>query len=155
MKKLDSIMNFLYINSKNALEIDGELPISALIFHSSKGIISYASNQTEKLLNFTKHAEILAIEKACLTLDSKHLDNCEIYVSHEPCLMCLHALNLSKIQKIFFGSYNFLENPIENYLNLMRKQKISASFDGFVFGGFHEKKFSQLLSDFFAKKRKK
>jgi tRNA(adenine34) deaminase len=94
------------------------------------------------------------IENACQKLGTKYLDDCEIFVSLEPCFMCLHAINLSKIKKIFFGAYNRNENSLENYLYSMKKQKISVSFENCFFGGFNEEKFSQIFKNFFVKKRK-
>jgi tRNA(Arg) A34 adenosine deaminase TadA len=152
MKNIYSTMNFLFDIAENAFKSEGEFPVSAAIIKSGQ-IISYSSNQTEKFSNFLKHAEVLSIEKACSILKTKYLNDCEIFITLEPCFMCLHAINLCRIKKIIFGAYNRTENSIENYIYSMRKQNITVSFDNSFFGGFQEERFSELIKKFFSKKR--
>ena len=78
---------------------EGEVPIGAAVVLNGK-LISKAHNQREKKKRSTAHAEILAIEKACKKLKSWRLEQCEIYVTLEPCLMCLGAIINSRIKKL-------------------------------------------------------
>ena len=86
----------------------GEVPVGAVIVKDDK-IISKAFNTREKDQIATHHAEIIAIEKACKKLKSWRLENCEMYVTMEPCMMCSGAIEQSRIKKIVYGIKN------ENY----------------------------------------
>jgi tRNA(adenine34) deaminase len=78
-----------------------EVPIGAIIIRKGK-LISSAHNETEKENSFLAHAEMLALKRACEVLGSKYLNECELYVSIEPCSMCLHAAKLSRITAIHY-----------------------------------------------------
>lgn len=82
---------------------DGEIPVGAVVVCDGK-IISRGRNSREKTQIATKHAEIIAIEKACKKLGSWRLDNCEIYVSLEPCPMCAGAIANARISKLYFAA---------------------------------------------------
>jgi tRNA(adenine34) deaminase len=154
MKQVNSIMNFLYLLINNSNHEKNELPVSSLILKNNE-IISYSINKTEKYNNFLMHSEIISINKACKKLKTKYLDDCEIFISLEPCMMCLHAINLSRIKKIIFGSYNQVDNPVENYIYYMNSIRKNFSFKDNCFGGFLDDKFSIILKDFFKKNRNK
>lgn len=79
-----------------------EIPIGAVIVKDNK-IISRAHNTREQSQIATHHAEILAIEKACKKLKSWRLDNCDIYVTLEPCPMCAGAILNARIKNLFFA----------------------------------------------------
>jgi len=78
-----------------------EVPIGAVLVKDGK-ILSEQANRTEELDRFTAHAELLCIEEATKKIGSKHLLGCELYVTLEPCQMCLHAAKLSRIQSIAY-----------------------------------------------------
>lgn len=80
----------------------GEVPIGALIVKDNK-IISTAYNTRQKDQIATHHAEILAIEKACKKLKSWRLDDCEIYVTLEPCPMCAGAILNARIKNLYYA----------------------------------------------------
>jgi tRNA(adenine34) deaminase len=81
------------------------VPVGAVIVKNNK-IISKAYNKKEKTKNVTKHAEIIAISKACKKIKNWRLDECEIYVTMEPCMMCCGAIEQSRIKKIIYGVKN-------------------------------------------------
>lgn len=80
-----------------------DVPIGAVIVRDGC-IIARAENQVQKKKNPTLHAEIVAINLACKKLGTKFLDDCEIYVSLEPCAMCAVALSYARIKKIYFAA---------------------------------------------------
>ena len=105
-------MNEFYMNiaikeAKKAYKYE-EVPVGAVIVKNNK-IIAKAYNKKEKLKNVTKHAEIIAISKACKKIKNWRLENCEIYVTMEPCMMCCGAIQQARIKKIVYGIKN------ENY----------------------------------------
>ena len=79
-----------------------EIPIGAIIVKDNK-VIAQAHNKREKSQIATHHAEILAIEKACKKLNSWRLDDCEIYVTLEPCPMCAGAIMNARLKNVFFA----------------------------------------------------
>lgn len=85
-----------------ALDI-GEVPVGAVVVCMNR-IIARAHNQTEKLTDATAHAEMLAITAASNHLGSKYLNECTLYVTLEPCVMCAGALNWVQLHKLVYGA---------------------------------------------------
>ena len=127
-----------------------EVPIGALIVKDGK-IISQAFNNREKKQNAINHAEIIAISKACKKLKSWRLDNCDIYITLEPCLMCLGAILNARIKNVYFGAYDKSNSTITSNPNLINKSVLNHKTN-FV-GGILEKECKELLSNFFKEKR--
>ena len=80
-----------------------DVPIGAVIVRDGK-IIARGENRVQEKSNPTLHAEIVAINRACKKMGSKFLDDCDIYVSLEPCAMCATALALARIRRIYFAA---------------------------------------------------
>lgn len=80
-----------------------DVPIGAVIVRDEK-IIARGENQVQLRKNPTLHAEIVAINRACKKLGTKFLDDCDIYVSLEPCAMCATAISFARIKNIFFAA---------------------------------------------------
>jgi tRNA(adenine34) deaminase len=95
----------------------GEVPVGAVVACKNR-IIARAHNQTEKLTDATAHAEMLAVTSAANYLGSKYLDECTLYVTLEPCVMCAGALHWVQLQKLVFGAsdvqrgYSLVEAPL-------------------------------------------
>jgi tRNA(adenine34) deaminase len=96
---------------------DHEIPVGAVVVCKNK-IIARAYNQTERLTDATAHAEMLAITAAANHLGSKYLDECSLYVTLEPCVMCAGALHWVQLQKLIFGAsdvqrgYSLVSSPV-------------------------------------------
>jgi len=123
----------------------GEVPIGAIVVCRNR-IIAKAHNQTEILKDVTAHAEVLAITAASNYLGSKFLDDCEMYVTLEPCLMCAGAIKWSRIGKLVYAASDD-KSGFMNYGKevLHRSTKLE-------FGVMHDE-CSQIVKDFFAKRR--
>lgn len=80
-----------------------DVPIGAVIVHNGR-IIARGENQVQLRKNPTLHAEIVAINRACKKMGHKFLDNCDIYVSLEPCAMCATAISLARIKNVYFAA---------------------------------------------------
>lgn len=88
--------------AKKAFEL-GEVPVGAVVVCRNK-IIARAHNQTEQLTDATAHAEMLAVTAASYEIGSKYLDECALYVTLEPCVMCAGALHWVQLQKLVYGA---------------------------------------------------
>lgn len=140
-------MKIAFEEAKKA-EREGEVPIGSAIFLNGK-LISKAHNQREKKKRSTAHAEILAIEKACKKLKSWRLEQCEIYVTLEPCLMCLGAIINSRIKKLVFGAS---DSKSETKTFLHSKDN-SLNHNLIVESGVMQEECSNLLKNFFKQAR--
>ena len=103
MKNRNFFMQEGIREAKEAYERDS-VPVGAVIIRSNK-IISKAGNEVIKRHDPTAHAEILAIRHAASLIKSEFLDDCEIYVTLEPCAMCAQAISLARIKRLYFGAY--------------------------------------------------
>jgi len=81
----------------------GEVPVGAVVVCQNK-IIARAHNQTEQLTDATAHAEMLAVTAAAHGLGSKYLNECTLYVTLEPCVMCAGALHWVQLEKLVYGA---------------------------------------------------
>nr|MBQ0091290.1 nucleoside deaminase [Candidatus Enterousia merdequi] len=95
-------MNQAFLLAKKA-ELHGDVPIGAVIVQNEK-IIARGENRVQKSKNPTLHAEIVAINKACRKTNSKFLDDCDLYVTLEPCSMCATAISFARIRNIYFAA---------------------------------------------------
>lgn len=127
----------------------GEVPIGAVIVRNGK-IISKGFNKREKTQNAIMHAEIVAIEKACKKLGSWRLDDCEIYVTLEPCLMCLGAIINSRIKKLVFGASDN-KSCTKEFL-LSKNNSLNHNLE--IKSGILEEDCAKLLKEFFKNARK-
>ena len=125
-----------------------EVPIGAVIVKDNK-IIAKAFNCRERKQNALYHAEILAINKACKKLKSWRLDNCELYVTLEPCPMCAGAIANARIKKVVFACPEKTSNDhlCEKILQSTRlNHKVEMEEE-------RNDEASKLLTDFFKQKR--
>ena len=123
----------------------GEIPVGAVLVCNNR-IIARAHNQTERLLDVTAHAEILAITAASTFLGSKYLKGCILYVTLEPCIMCAGALAWSQLDGIIFGAKDKKRGFLRYGTELLHPSTQCYS-------GVLEKECSELIQQFFKKKR--
>ena len=97
-----NFMNQAFILARRAFSHD-DVPIGAVIVRDGK-IIARGENQVQKSKNPTLHAEIVAINRACKKLGTKFLDDCDIYITLEPCSMCATAISFARIKNIYFAA---------------------------------------------------
>ena len=146
----EKYMNLALKEARKAYEI-GDVPVGAIIVKNSK-VISKAHNQKEKTQNPTRHAEIIAIEKACKKLKTWHLDNCILYVTLEPCLMCAGAIIQSRIKKIVYSTSSEKFGYIESIDNILLNNKNNHIVN--TKKGICSEQSQILLKNFFKEKRK-
>ena len=127
---------------------EGEVPIGAVVVCDGK-IVGRGHNRRTGRQIATAHAEIEAIEKACKKLKSWRLPDCEIYVTLEPCPMCMGAILNARIKKVYFGAYEALGRCLTD----IRAGSGSLSHTAEGGGGVMEEECAAILSGFFAEMR--
>jgi len=131
--------------AKKAYEKE-EVPVGAVIVKEGK-IIARAHNLKETKFDTTKHAEILAIQKASKKLDSWRLLDCEMYVTLEPCSMCAGALINSRIKKLYIGTEDSKTGACGSVLNLLEDYKFNHKIE--IEKYILKEECENLLKDFF------
>lgn len=127
-----------------------EVPIGAVVVFENK-IIGRGYNQVQMLNDTTAHAEMIAITAASNYLNEKYLNNCDIYITVEPCMMCSGAILLSKIRNVYFGAFESKLGAAGSIYNLLSNNKYNS--DVKVFSGIYAEESKNLLQSFFIKKR--
>ena len=128
-----------------------EIPVGAVIVKDGK-IIARAHNQKETKCDTTKHAEILAIQKASKKLKSWRLIDCEMYVTLEPCSMCAGAIINSRIKKVYIGTQDEKTGAVGSVFNLFEDYKFNHKVEYET--GILQKDCEKILKDFFKDLRK-
>lgn len=125
---------------------EDEVPVGALVVCNNK-IIGKGYNQTEKLKDVTAHAEMIAITAAANYLGSKFLEDCILYVTLEPCLMCASALKWARIATLVYGA----SDAKAGYTTMQGKVLHPKTT---VVSGTMENECGSLMTNFFKQKRK-
>lgn len=139
----------LALNEAKKAYTKKEVPVGTVIVKDNI-VISKAHNLREQKNTSLAHAEILAIEKACKKLKSWRLDDCTMYVTLEPCLMCAGAITQSRIKKVVIGALdekNGVVESIANVFNIKTTTKVEYELE-------NNEECSKILSDFFKELRK-
>ena len=145
----EKFMKSALLQAKVAQKRD-EVPIGAVVVKGDK-IISRAHNTRNASGDATAHAEILAIRRACKKLGDWRLSGCDLYVTLEPCVMCLGACFNARIANVYFGAYDVKAGGCGSKINIFEKGKFNHNVE--YSGGYMQDECARLLSNFFAEKR--
>ncbi|GJM17034.1 MAG: tRNA-specific adenosine deaminase [Thermodesulfobacteriota bacterium] len=130
----------------------GEVPIGAVITDQNNNLISSAHNLREKNQDPTAHAEIIAIKQASEKLQNWRMEGTTLYVTLEPCAMCIGAIVLARINRLVFGARDPKAGAIYSVFNIGTDDKLNHSVE--VVEGILETECSNLLKEFFKVLRK-
>ena len=148
-KMIEEYMKIALEEAKKAYK-KKEVPIGAIIVKDGK-IIAKAHNMREKKKQACAHAEILAIQKACKKLKAWRLEDCEMYVTLEPCPMCAGAIMNARIKKIYIGAMEPKFGSVGSKINLLEDVVFNHTVE--VEKGICEAESAKLLQDFFKELR--
>ncbi|MBQ9791551.1 MAG: nucleoside deaminase [Clostridia bacterium] len=137
----------LALQEANKCEKSLDVPVGVVFVKDDK-VIAKAYNKKEKCGIATYHAEILGIEKACKKVNNFRLDDVDVYVTKEPCVMCYGALLSARVRNIYFGAYDSRFGVTELDKHIKFNHKVN------LVGGVLEEECSNLLHEFFEKIRK-
>ncbi|HSZ26526.1 MAG TPA: nucleoside deaminase [Cytophagaceae bacterium] len=120
---------------------EGEVPVGAVVVCNNR-IIARAHNQTERLTDVTAHAEMVALTAAANFLGSKYLNECTLFVTLEPCIMCAGALQWAQLERLVFAASDEKHGYAKLNQSILHPKTE-------VISGIMEKECGQLLKDFF------
>ena len=130
----------------------GEIPVCAVIVKDNK-IIARAHNLKETKKDTTKHAEIIAIQKASKNIEAWRLIDCEMYVTLEPCSMCAGAILQARIKNLYIGAMDAKTGACGSVLNLLEDYKFNHKVE--IQSGILADDCEYILKEFFKELRKK
>jgi len=145
----EQYMKEALIEAEKSIEKD-EVPIGAIIVYEGK-IIARAHNLRNTNKSTLAHAEILAIEEAAKVVGDWRLEECEMYVTLEPCIMCAGAILQSRMKKVYFGAKSAKFGAVGSIINIFKVENFNHKVE--VESGILEKESAKLLKEFFGKIR--
>lgn len=127
-----------------------EVPVGAVIVKEGE-IIASAHNLRETLKDPTAHAEVIAIKKASEILNNWRLNECEMYVTLEPCPMCAGAILQSRIRKLYIGTFDPVAGSCGSNINIVQNEALNSFIE---VNWMYDERCSDIIMDFFKKRRK-
>ena len=140
------------IKEAKKAELIDEVPIGCVVVKNDK-IISRGHNVRETKQNPTGHAEIIAINKASKKLKNWRLEDCDIYITLEPCIMCSGAIIQSRLKHVYFGAFDPKGGAFGSSINVLDAKGINHRPE--VISGILQEECSSILTNYFKNKRKK
>jgi tRNA(adenine34) deaminase len=128
----------------------GEVPVGAVIVRDG-AVIARAGNRVIAEYDPTAHAELVAIRQAGAFLCSERLENCDLYVTLEPCAMCVGAIAFARIRRLYYGAADPKGGAVDNGVKFFASPTCHHRPE--VYGGMAEAEASALLKDFFKERR--
>ena len=128
-----------------------EVPVGAILVDQDKKIIARGYNLVEKNNNPTCHAEKIVIEKALRYTKKRYLENCDIWVTLEPCAMCSGLIKLTRIRRLYYGAEDKKGGAIENGARVFTNSNSKNNIE--IYSGISSKKCEDLIRNFFKKIR--
>ena len=127
---------------------ENEIPVGAVVVKDHR-IIGRGYNQVEKLKDATAHAEMIALTAASNSIGNWRLSDCSIYVSLEPCIMCVGALLATRMKNLYFATFDVKFGACGSLHNLAENSRTNHKIN--VYSGIYAQESKKLLQDFFNK----
>src|SRR5271170_5237034 len=147
--KMSSFMD-LALGEARAAGERGEVPVGCVIVRAGE-VIAHAGNRTIADRDPTAHAEIVAIRHAAARLASERLEDCDLYVTLEPCAMCAGAVSFARIRRLYYGAADPKGGAVDNGVKFFASPTCHHRPE--VYGGIAEAEASALLRQFFQARR--
>ena len=130
---------------------EGEVPVAAIITNAEGEIIAKASNRVERDGDPTAHAEMLAIKAAAAQLGQQRLNDCDLWVTLEPCPMCAGAIAHARLRRVYYGAEDPKSGGVSHGARVFNHPTCHHKPE--VYSGISSEAASQLLKEFFQSKR--
>ncbi|MEP4379984.1 MAG: nucleoside deaminase [Alphaproteobacteria bacterium] len=129
--------------------VAGDVPVGAVIVdRDTSRVVAVAGNRVEQDNDPTAHAELLAIRAAARELSAPRLEDCDLYVTLEPCAMCAQAIAFARIRRLFFGAYDPKGGGVEHGARIFSQPTTNHAPE--IVGGLEEGECAEMLRAFFA-----
>ncbi len=130
----------------------GEVPVGAVLMDARRGaILATSGNRVEELNDPTAHAEMLVIREATRISGAVRLEQCDLYVTLEPCPMCATAISFARVRRLYFGAYDPKGGGVDHGPRIYQQPTCHHAPE--VYGGLGETDASNILKEFFQNKR--
>jgi tRNA(adenine34) deaminase len=129
----------------------GEVPVGAVLVDAKGQVLAKAGNRVESLADPTAHAEILALREGARVRGAPRLEDCDLYVTLEPCAMCAAAISLARIRRLYFGAYDPKMGAVEHGPKFFAQPTCHHRPE--IYGGIEENRAGDLLRRFFSGRR--
>jgi tRNA(adenine34) deaminase len=129
---------------------NGEVPVGAVLV-AGEAVLAASGNRVEALADPTAHAEMLVLRHAAAQRGTPRLDDCDLYVTLEPCPMCAAAIALARLRRVYFAAYDPKGGGVEHGPRIFDRPGCNHRPE--VYGGIDERRAAILLRDFFQAKR--
>jgi len=129
----------------------GEVPVGAALVDAKGRLLAKAGNRVEALSDPTAHAEILALRQAAQARGAARLEDCDLYVTLEPCALCAAAISFARIRRLYFGAYDPKMGAVEHGPKFF--QQPTCHHRPEIYGGIEESRAGELLRRFFSGRR--
>ena len=132
--------------------VEDEVPVGGVVVRGD-GRVAGSGNCKEREGSATRHAEMVALESAARALGNWWLEDCEVFVTLEPCPMCAHAMTLSRVKRVVFGAFDPKCGAAGSRVDLFAPGLFNHDIE--VTGGVLREECADILGEFFRKKRKR
>ncbi len=129
----------------------GEVPVGAVLVDASGRVLAAFGNETLQRHDPGAHAEMLCLRAGCLEKESQRLENCDLYVTLEPCAMCAAAISFARVRRLYFGAYDPKGGGVEHGGRFYAQPTCHWAPE--VIGGLQERECAALLTQFFKERR--
>jgi tRNA(adenine34) deaminase len=140
----------LALEQARAAAACGEVPVGCVIVRDGQ-VIARAGNRTLAERDPTAHAELVAIRAAAAALGSERLEDCDLYVTLEPCVMCAGAVSFARIRRLYYGAADPKGGAVESGVLFFSSPTCHHRPE--IYGGLADAEASALLKDFFKERR--
>jgi tRNA(adenine34) deaminase len=138
------------IEEARAAGARGEVPVGCVVVRGG-AVLAHAGNRTVGDRDPTAHAELVAIRHAAAALGSERLEDCDLYVTLEPCAMCAGAIAFARIRRLYYGAADTKGGAVDNGVKFFASPTCHHRPE--VYGGLAEAEASALLKEFFKERR--
>ena len=129
----------------------GEVPVGAVLVDREGRVLAAAGNRVEADRDPTAHAEMLVLRAGAALLGTKHLAECDLYATLEPCAMCAAAIALARLRRLYFGAYDPKGGAVEHGPRVFDQPTTHHRPE--IYGGMEERRAADLLRTFFRDRR--
>jgi tRNA(adenine34) deaminase len=148
-EKIDAMQRAIEAAAEAAVR--GEIPVGAVVVDGSGHLLAVAGNEVEVRADPSAHAEMVALRAAAALRGTKHLTDCDLYVTLEPCAMCAAAIALFRVRRLYFAAFDPKGGGVDHGARVFDRSTTHHRPE--IYGGLRATEAASLLSDFFATRR--